>query len=115
VIDADASTYLMNVDLKHWPGTVWEKNLMSARLPVANILRPHGDYAIIGPRRRSGCSARSGKWQPQRHRNRNQSIIANTVMRGRYATTFITFTTDPDVHIQVTDGRSYVRKCQPAI
>jgi hypothetical protein len=49
VIDADASTYIMNADLNHWRGTEWEKNLMSAPPAVANVLRPHGDYAIIGP------------------------------------------------------------------
>ena len=27
VIDADASTYIMNADLNHWQGTDWEKNL----------------------------------------------------------------------------------------
>jgi hypothetical protein len=48
VIDADASTYLMNVDPRHWQGS-WETNLMSAPAALANVLRPHGDYAIIGP------------------------------------------------------------------
>src|SRR6267154_1201192 len=45
VIDADASTYLMNVDSKHWQGR-WETSLMSAPPALANVLRPHGDYAI---------------------------------------------------------------------
>src|SRR5437867_8763969 len=50
VIDADASTYLMNVDpKKNWKGTEWEEHLMSAPPSLANVLRPHGDYAIIGP------------------------------------------------------------------
>ena len=49
VIDADASTYIMNADLSHWQGTVWEHNLMSAPPALANVLRPHGDFAIIGP------------------------------------------------------------------
>src|SRR5947208_9973193 len=51
VIDADASTYIMNADLRQWRGTEWEKNLMSAPPAVVNVLRPHGDYAIIGPGR----------------------------------------------------------------
>ena len=49
VIDADASTYIMNVDPHAWQGTDWQKNLMSAPPALANVLRPHGDYAIIGP------------------------------------------------------------------
>jgi hypothetical protein len=49
VIDADASTYIMNADLNHWHDSDWEKNLMSAPPALANVLRPHGDFAIIGP------------------------------------------------------------------
>src|SRR6202050_248615 len=49
VIDADASTYIMNADLAQWRGSVWEHNLMSAPPALANVLRPHGEFAIIGP------------------------------------------------------------------
>src|SRR4051812_44016997 len=50
VIDADASTYIMAADPNQpWEGSEYQKNLMSAPSSVANILRPHGDYAIIGP------------------------------------------------------------------
>ena len=49
VIDADASTYIMNVDPHAWQGTDWQKNLMSAPPALANVLRPHGEFAIIGP------------------------------------------------------------------
>src|SRR5215467_10640681 len=49
VIDADANTYVMSSDLAHWKGSVWENGLMAAPPAVVNVLRPHGDYAIIGP------------------------------------------------------------------
>src|SRR5271163_3460189 len=49
VIDADASTYIMNADPKQWQGSVWQHNLMAAPPALANVLRPHGEYAIIGP------------------------------------------------------------------
>jgi len=49
VIDADASTSIMNCDVAHWHGTEWERDLMSAPPALANVLRPHGDFAIIGP------------------------------------------------------------------
>src|SRR5258706_9084437 len=49
VIDADASTYIMNPDLNQWHDSVWEKNLMSAPPALANVLRPKGEFAIIGP------------------------------------------------------------------
>src|SRR5690242_3345036 len=65
VIDADATTAIMNVDPARWaqPGSAtptdtglpstsgfnWKKSLMSAAPSVANVLRPHGQFAIIGP------------------------------------------------------------------
>src|SRR5205823_8763898 len=49
VIDADANTYIMSADVTRWKGSDWQNNLMSASPAVVNALRPHGDYAIIGP------------------------------------------------------------------
>src|SRR5215467_1137025 len=49
VIDADASTYIMNAEVSRWHETEWEKDLMSAPPALANVLRPHGQFAIIGP------------------------------------------------------------------
>ena len=49
VIDADASTYIMNCDLAHWHDTEWEHDLMSQPPALANVLRPRGEFAIIGP------------------------------------------------------------------
>src|SRR5260370_7130884 len=49
VIDADASTYIMNCDLTHWHGSEWEQDLMSAPPALANVLRPHRHFAIIAP------------------------------------------------------------------
>ncbi len=59
VIDADASTYLMNVDPKHWQGRLGEKSDVSAagagqRAAPARRLRHHR------PRRRRGRVARGG-------------------------------------------------------
>ena len=48
VIDADASTYLMNTDPHHWDAR-YQRDLMSAAPALVNVLRPKGDYAIIGP------------------------------------------------------------------
>ena len=109
VIDADASTYIMNADLRQWQGTEWEKNLMSAPPAVVNVLRPHGDYAIIGPG--------GGVDVLRAVANGSQSvtgieinpIIANTIMRGRYADYAQHLYERPNVHIHVTDGRSFIR------
>src|SRR5580692_4774853 len=48
VIDADASTYIMNADPKQWQGTEWQRDLMSVPPALANVLRPHGQYASLG-------------------------------------------------------------------
>ena len=109
VIDADASTYLMNVDLKHWHGTEWEKNLMSAPPALANVLRPHGDYAIIGPGGGVDVVRALASGSPSVTGIEINPIIANTIMRGRYADYVYHLYERPDVHIHVTDGRSFVR------
>jgi hypothetical protein len=112
VIDADASTYIMNADLNHWKGTDWEKNLMSAPPAVANVLRPHGDYAIIGPGGGVDVLRAVANGSPDVTGIEINPIIANTIMRDRYADYSYHLYERPDVHIHVTDGRSFVRNTQ---
>src|SRR2546422_1381668 len=109
VIDADASTYIMNADLRQWRGTEWEKNLMSAPPAVVNVLRPHGDYAIIGPG--GGVDVLRAVANGSRSVTGIEinPIIANTIMRGRYADYAQHLYERPDVYIHVTDGRSFIR------
>jgi hypothetical protein len=95
VIDADASTAIMNCDLAHWHGSLWERNLMSAPPALANVLRPRGEFAIIGSPSVTGIEI--------------NPIIADTIMRGRYADYAMHLYERPEVHIHVTDGRSYLR------
>ena len=109
VIDADASTYLMNVDPKHWQGTEWEKNLMAAPPALANVLRPKGEYAIIGPGGGVDVVRALASGSPSVTGIEINPIIANTIMRGRYADYVYHLYERPDVHIHVTDGRSFVR------
>ena len=111
VIDADASTYLMNVDPKHWQGP-WERNLMSAPPALANVLRPHGDYAIIGPGGGVDVLRALGNGSPSVTGIEINPIIANTIMRGRYADYTFHLYQQPEVHIHVTDGRSFVRNAR---
>jgi hypothetical protein len=111
VIDADASTYLMNVEPKHWEG-VWERNLMSAPPALANLLRPHGDYAIIGPGGGVDVLRAVGSGSPSVTGIEINPIIANTIMRGRYADYTFHLYERPEVHIHVTDGRSFVRNAK---
>jgi len=108
VIDADASTYIMNADPSQWQGTEWQKNLMSAPPALANILRPHGEYAIIGPGGGVDVLRAVANGSPSVTGIEINPIIANTVMRGRYADYSYHLYERPEVHIEVTDGRSFV-------
>jgi spermidine synthase len=112
VIDADASTYIMNADPKQWQGTEWQKNLMSAPPALANILRPHGEYAIIGPGGGVDVLRAVANGSPSVTGIEINPIIANTVMRGRYADYSYHLYERPEVHIHVTDGRSFVRNAK---
>ncbi|HUO13619.1 MAG TPA: hypothetical protein VMX38_01435 [Verrucomicrobiae bacterium] len=109
VIDADASTYIMNADLNHWQGTEWEHNLMAAPPALANVLRPHGEFAIIGPGGGVDVLRAVANGSPSVTGIEINPIIANSVMRGRYADYSQHLYERPDVHIHVTDGRSYLR------
>ncbi len=109
VIDADASTYIMNADLSHWKGTEWEHNLMAAPPALANVLRPHGDFAIIGPGGGVDVLRAVANGSASVTGIEINPIIANTIMRGRYADYSQHLYERPDVHIQLTDGRSFIR------
>jgi spermidine synthase len=112
VIDADASTYIMNADLRQWEGSEWQEDLMSAPPALANILRPQGDYAIIGPGGGVDVLRAVANGSPDVTGIEINPIIANTVMRGRYADYSYHLYERPEVHIQVTDGRSFVRNAK---
>jgi len=109
VIDADASTYIMNADLRQWHGSEWEKDLMSAPPALANVLRPHGDYAIIGPGGGVDVLRAVANGSPNVTGIEINPIIATTVMRGRYADYSYHLYERPEVHMHVTDGRSFIR------
>lgn len=109
VIDADASTYIMNADPRQWHGTDWEKNLMSAPPALANVLRPRGDFAIIGPGGGVDVLRALANGSPNVTGIEINPIIADTVMRERYADYSYHLYDRPEVHLHVTDGRSFVR------
>ena len=106
VIDADASTYIMNAEVSRWHGTEWEKDLMSAPPALANVLRPHGEFAIIGPGGGVDVLRAVANGSPSVTGIEINPIIATTIMRGRYADYAQHLYERPDVHIHVTDGRS---------
>ncbi len=109
VIDADASTYIMNCDLAHWDGSEWERALMSAPPALANVLRPHGEFAIIGPGGGVDVLRAVANGSPSVTGIEINPIIADTIMRRRYADYSQHLYQRPEVHMHVTDGRSYLR------
>jgi len=109
VIDADASTYIMNADLSQWHTTAWEHALMSAPPALANVLRPHGEFAIIGPGGGVDVLRAVANGSPSVTGIEINPIIATTIMRGRYADYSQHLYQRPEVHIHVTDGRSFLR------
>jgi spermidine synthase len=112
VIDADANTFIMNADPKQWQGTSWQKNLMSAPPALVNVLRPHGEYAIIGPGGGVDVLRAVANGSPNVTGIEINPIIANTIMRDRYADYSYHLYQRPEVHIHVTDGRSFVRNAK---
>jgi len=109
VIDADANTYIMNADPAHWTGSEWERNLMSAPSAIVNELRPRGNYAIIGPG--GGVDVLRAVANGSRSVTGIEinPLIAQTIMRGRYADFAYHLYDRPDVQIHVADGRSFIR------
>ena len=85
---------------------------MSAPPALANVLRPHGEFAIIGPGGGVDVLRAVGNGSPSVTGIEINPIIANTIMRGRYADYTFHLYQLPEVHIHVTDGRSFVRNAK---
>jgi hypothetical protein len=130
VIDADATSAIMNVAPELWdreqgssPTPVntgmpahssfnWKKSLMAAAASVANVLRPHGDFAIIGPGGGVDVLRAVANGSPSVTGIEINPTIANNVMRGRYAAYSFHLYDNPHVKIHVQDGRSYIRSAK---
>jgi len=108
VIDADANSAIVNVDPRAWQGA-WQKGLMAASPSVANVLRPRGDYAILGPGGGVDVLRAVANGSANVTGIEINPIIANTIMRERYAGYTHGLYNLPEVHLVVSDGRSFVR------
>jgi len=109
VIDADASTYLMNADPHHWDAQ-YQRDLMSAAPAVVNVLRPRGEYAIIGPGGGVDVQRAVANGSPSVTGIEINPIIATDIMRNRFADYAHHLYQIPEVHIHVSDGRSFIRE-----
>ena len=127
VIDADATSAVMNVEPAQWAvdqianptptltglpaqsSFNWKKSLMSAAPSVANVLRPRGAFAIIGPGGGVDVLRAVASGSPRVTGIEINPAIANSIMRGRYAGYVYHLYERPPVEIHIQDGRSYVR------
>ena len=126
VIDADATSAIMNVDPSLWdrdqqaPTPVhtglperssfnWKRSLMSAAPSIANVLRPTGEFAIIGPG--GGVDVLRAVANGSSHVTAIEinPTIVNSVMRGKYAAYSFHLYDYPRVGVHLQDGRSYIR------
>ena len=108
VIDADANTFLMNTDPHHWRED-YRLNSMAAAPSMANVLRPHGDYAIIGPGGGVDVLRAVANGSSNVTGIEINPIIANNIMRDRFADYSFHLYQIPEVHMHVSDGRSFIR------
>ena len=108
VIDADATTAIMNAD-PHRLSSEWRRDLFSAAPAVANVLRPQGSYAIIGPGGGVDVLRAVASGSKNVTGIEINPLIATTVMRQRYADYAYHLYELPEVHMHVADGRSWIR------
>ena len=111
VIDADANTFMMNTDPHHWRED-YRINSMAAAPSVANVLRPHGEFAIIGPGGGVDVLRAVANGSPSVTGIEINPIIANNIMRDRFADYTFHLYEAPEVHMHVSDGRSFIRNSQ---
>jgi predicted membrane-bound spermidine synthase len=111
VIDADASTWIMNTDPHHWSPN-YKYDLMSAAPGIVNVLRPRGDYAIIGPGGGVDILRALANGSPSVTAIEINPIIVNNIMRGRWAEFSHHLYDQPEVHVHLGDGRSWVRQAR---
>ncbi len=109
VIDADANTYLAQLDLDHLtPKQSFDLTYHGPGFPY--LLRPGAKTLIIGP---------GGGWDVARALHSGSKdvtgveinpTIATEIMRKRYPAYSNNLYFRPDVHIAVEDGRSFIRR-----
>jgi SAM-dependent methyltransferase len=113
LIDADASTFIVNADLPSWQEwRPWGTPLMATPPAVANVLRPSGAFAIIGPGGGVDVLRAVGTGSPSVTGIEINPIIVDDIMRGRYAGFSRHLYELPQVHIHVGDGRSFIRNAR---
>ncbi len=108
VIDADATTYIPHPDPAQ--RDYWRPRLMSAVPGVVNVVRPAGDFAIIGPGGGEDILRAVASGSQKVVGAEINPAIANNIMRDRFAAYSFNLYSQPQVHVHVSDGRTFIRQ-----
>ncbi|MGH9581271.1 MAG: hypothetical protein ACRD2R_09760, partial [Terriglobales bacterium] len=110
VIDRAADTAIMNVDPRKAQQASWSEGLFWSVPAVANVLRPKGAYAIIGPGGGVDVLRAVAAGSPRVTGIEINPTIATTIMRGQFAQYAYHLYELPEVTIHVAEGRSFLRQ-----
>jgi spermidine synthase len=112
VIDADAATPINDKDVYALRAGGLPPVEVGRVPSVVNALRPNGRYAIIGPGGGPDIFRALVAGSPDVTGIEINPLIANDVMREKYSEFSKHIYTLPEVHINVADGRSWIRGSQ---
>lgn len=107
-IDADAATLVVNADPQD-PEAVSYVKKWAPSFGIPSLLRPKGKYAIIGPGGGIDVLAAVVGGSPDVTGIEINPLIADTIVRQRYAGYAHHLYQLPQVHIHVSEGRSWIR------
>lgn len=109
LIDGDAATAIMSVDPATFAGSVTQRRMMVDASSLPNVLRPRGEFAIIGPGGGAEVLRALGAGSPSVTGIEINPLIATTVMRERYAEYSKGLYLHPRVSIHAAEGRAWLR------
>lgn len=109
VIDEDANSVMLNSEPYQRLSVDWAKLKIPFAPSAVTILRPHGDFAIIGPGGGVDVLRAVASGSPSVTGIEINPIIVNNIMRGQFADYVHHLYELPQVHIYVADGRSFIR------
>ena len=110
-IDADANTLLVNASPED-PKTISYLTRWAPASSIPSLLRPRGKYAVIGPGGGIDILAAVAGGSPDVTGIEINPLIADTIVRGQYADYTHHLYQLPQVHIRVSEGRSWIRGSQ---
>lgn len=110
-IDADAATLLVNADPQD-PKAISYVKKWAPSSAIPSLLRPTGKYAVIGPGGGIDILGAVVGGSPDVTGIEINPLIADTIVRGHYADYTHHLYQLPQVHIRVSEGRSWIRGSQ---